>query len=80
LDLEGTGRFFTAGDTEGIRTTAQQVAGSEEFYVFAGFRQKTAEFIEAVRTRVPPPSHFGDALQTVRIAESILHRSVVIEA
>ncbi|MBO0813107.1 MAG: hypothetical protein J2P23_13830 [Microlunatus sp.] len=31
LDLEGTGRIFTAGDTEGITTTAQQVAGSEEF-------------------------------------------------
>lgn len=80
LDLEGTGRIFTDGRTEGTTTTAQEVSGSQDFYVYAGFRQKTAEFIEAVRTRVPPPSHFGDALQTMRIAESILHRSVVIEA
>lgn len=79
LDLEGTGRIFTDGDTEGSSTSAQEASGSDEFYVFAGFRQKTAEFIKAVRTRILPPSHFGDALETMRIAETILHQSVVIE-
>lgn len=79
LDLEGTGRIYTDGDTEGVTTSAQEVAGSDDFYVYAGFRQKTTEFIDAVRTRVLPPSHFGDALETMRIAESILHRSVLID-
>lgn len=80
LDLEGVGHIYTDGDTLGETVTAQQAAGSEEFYEYAGFRQKTTEFISAVRTRIPPPSHFGDALETMRIAETILHRSVMINS
>ncbi|QGN32243.1 Gfo/Idh/MocA family protein [Microlunatus sp. Gsoil 973] len=79
LDLEGTGRIFTDGDAEGSTTSAQRVSGSTDFHVYAGFQQKTSEFIRAVRTRVLPPSHFGDALETMRIAETVLHRSVLID-
>lgn len=79
LDLEGQGRIYIDGDTAGVTTTAQQVAGSDAFHVFVGFRQKTAEFIEAVRTRKQPASNFTDALETMRIAERILHRSFEID-
>jgi len=76
LDLEGTGKLYADGDTTGTTVTAQQVAGSDAFHVFAGFRAKSAEFIDAVRTRSLPSSHFGDALKTMSIAETILHHSV----
>lgn len=78
LDLEGEGHMYLDGDTGGVTTTAQQAAGSDDFHVYAGFAQKTAEFVEAVRTRKQPPSNFGDALETMRIAEQILHHSHVI--
>lgn len=78
LDLEGVGRVYTDGNLEPTTTTAQRVAGSDEFSVFAGFAAKTKEFVEAVRSRIQPSSHFGDALETMRIAEVILHRSTEI--
>lgn len=78
LDLEGAGHIYADGDPEGTATTAQEIAGSTQFHQFAGFRAKTSEFITAVRTRRRPSSHFGDALETMRIAEAILHRSVEV--
>ena len=51
---------------------AAEVAGSAELYVRGGFQAKSAEFIEAVRTRRQPSSHFGDALKTMVVAETIL--------
>jgi virulence factor len=78
LDLEGVGHIYTDGDTTGTKITAQQIAGSEEFYVFGGFREKTSQFLQAVRSRKQPPSHFGDALKTMQIAEKILHQSLAI--
>jgi len=51
---------------------AAEVAGSAEVHVRGGFRAKSAEFIEAVRSRRLPSSHFGDALKTMTVAETIL--------
>ncbi len=79
LDLEGTGHLYTDGDVAGVTTTAQEVAGSTAPHVFGGFSQKTAEFIEAVGAGKQPSSNFTDALETMRIAEAILHRSHLID-
>lgn len=78
LDLEGVGHIYTDGDTTGTTTSAQEVADSQDFHVFAGFRAKTAEFIHAVRSREQASSNFGDAVETMRIAEMILHHSYVV--
>jgi len=78
LDLEGIGHIYTHGDTTGITTSAQKVADSEDLYMFAGFRAKTAEFIRSVRTREQASSNFADALETMRIADAILHDSYEI--
>jgi predicted dehydrogenase len=78
LDLEGDGYIYVNGSTSGSRVTAQSVAGSEDLYVYGGFRNKTEEFLRAVRSRQQASSHFGDALKTMHIAEEILHRSYVM--
>lgn len=78
LDLEGDGYIYADGSPSPERVTAQSVAGSGEFYAYGGFRDKTEEFLQAVRTRKQASSHFGDALKTMRIAEEILHNSYVI--
>jgi predicted dehydrogenase len=79
LDLEGVGHIYADGDTGGTMITAQQIAGSDDFHVFAGFSEKTGQFLNAVRSREQPPSHFGDALKTMQIAERILHQSYAID-
>lgn len=78
LDLEGVGHIYADGDTKATTVTAQDVAGSDQFHVFGGFREKTSQFLQAVRSRRQPPSHFGDALKTMRIAEQILHQSYAV--
>ncbi|MBN9189725.1 Gfo/Idh/MocA family protein [Microbacterium sp.] len=69
-DLEVGGTVWDADGQEDL--DAAEVAGSADLHVRGGFRDKSAEFIEAVRTRRLPSSHFGDALKTMTVAETIL--------
>jgi virulence factor len=69
---EGRALVYQDGGDEATEYDARQVAGSDEFYVFAGFREKHREFIDAVKSGSLPSSHFGDALHTMELAERIL--------
>ncbi len=69
---EGAGRLYADGDTQGVAYDTRLVAGSDELYVYGGFQAKNREFIDAVRERRLPPSHFGDAVKTMEVAETIL--------
>ncbi|MBO0883248.1 MAG: Gfo/Idh/MocA family oxidoreductase [Mycobacterium sp.] len=77
LDLEAAGHIYEDGDTAGIALTAQDAAGSDDFFAYGGFLSKTAEFIDCVRTRSQPSSHFGDAVQTMEAAETILAQDLL---
>lgn len=59
---------------------AAEVGGSADLYIRAGFLAKSAEFIEAVRSRRLPSSHFGDALKTMIVAETILAHDLLDRA
>ena len=59
--------------------TAVQIAGSDEFYVYGGFRAKNREFIDAVKSGTQPASHFGDAVKTMEVAETILAAALLNE-
>jgi predicted dehydrogenase len=74
---EGKGYLYADGDTRGIEYDARSVAGSGEFYRYGGFLGKNREFIDGVKNGTLPPSHFGDALKTMRIAETILAQAVL---
>ncbi|HOS93159.1 MAG TPA: Gfo/Idh/MocA family oxidoreductase [Armatimonadota bacterium] len=74
---EGTGRLFADGDAAGTEYDTREVAGSDEFHVYAGFSAKHREFIDALKTGTQPGSHFGDALKTMEVAERILARSLL---
>ena len=76
-DHEGKGYLYADGDIKGVEYDAKTVSGSDEFYVFGGFRNKHREFIDCVRERRLPSSHFGDALKTMEIAEKILAQSLL---
>jgi predicted dehydrogenase len=69
---EVAGTLYADGDTKGVRFTTHDVAESDQLYIFGGFRAKHREFIDAVKARRQPASHFADALKTMEIAERIL--------
>jgi len=74
---EGKGRLFADGDTDGVEYDARQVAGSDEIYVFGGFRAKNREFIDCLKRGEQPGSCFADALKTMEVAERILAQDLL---
>lgn len=76
-DLEVGATIWDADGREEL--DAGEVAGSPDLYVRGGFLAKSAEFIEAVRSRRLPSSHFGDAMKTMTVAETILAHDLLKE-
>jgi len=77
-EVENQAWLYTDGDYEGVAYDTKQVAGSDELYVYGGFRAKNREFIDSLKTGVPMTSSpFSDTLKTMRIAEQILAQSVL---
>jgi predicted dehydrogenase len=74
---EHKGRLYADGDTQGLEFDTRQVAGSNALYVYSGFQAKNREFIDAVKQKTLPSSHFGDALKTMEIAEIILAQTLL---
>jgi predicted dehydrogenase len=74
---EGQGRLYTDGDTQGVAFDTRTFAGSDEFFIYAGFQAKNREFIDAVRQGVQPPSCFADAVKTMAVAEKILAQALL---
>jgi virulence factor len=74
---EGQGVLYADGDTTGTRYDTREVAGSEELYVYGGFRARHREFLDAVRSGTQPTSCFSDALKTMQVAETILAQGIL---
>lgn len=74
---ETRGFLYADGDTTGVQFDTRQVAGSDEFFIFGGFQAKNREFIDAVKSRTLPGSHFGDAVRTMQVAETILAQALL---
>ncbi|MFN8444844.1 MAG: Gfo/Idh/MocA family oxidoreductase [Caldilineaceae bacterium] len=74
---ENKGRLYADSDTQGIEFDTREVAGSHENYVFGGFQAKNREFIDAVKNKTLPSSHFGDAVKTMEVAEIILAQALL---
>jgi predicted dehydrogenase len=74
---EGMAYVYADGDTEGIEYDTREIAGSDEFFVYGGFKAKNREFIDCLRAGKQPDSHFGDALKTMEVAEKILAQATL---
>ena len=79
VELEGKGYLYADSDTAGTEYDTRQVSGSDELYVFGGFRAKNREFIDSLKSGRQPGSNFGDAVKTMRVAEEILAQALVGE-
>ena len=75
---EGKGYLYAEGDTEGVEYDTREVAGSDELYVFGGFRAKNREFIDCVKSGGQPASNFSDAVKTMEVASKILAQDLVV--
>jgi len=76
-ELEGKGRLYADGDTKGVEYDTREVAGSQELRVFGGFEAKNREFIDCVKSGRLPGSHFGDAVKTMEVVETILAQATL---
>jgi predicted dehydrogenase len=74
---EGKGVLYADGDTEGVVYDTRDVAGSDELYVYGGFRAKNREFIDALKAGSQPGSNFLDAVKTMEVAEKILAKATL---
>ena len=74
---EGKGYLYSDGDTKGVEYDTREVAGSDEFHVYGGFRAKHREFVDCLKSGQQPGSSFGDALKTMEVAEKILAMAVL---
>lgn len=74
---ENKGYLYADKQTKGLEFDARELAGGNEFYVYAGFKAKNREFIDAVKQGTLPSSHFGDAVKTMEVAEKILAQALL---
>ncbi len=74
---ETVGKLYADGDTEGTVFDTKEVAGSDEFHVYGGFCAKNREFVDCLKSGRLPGSHFGDALKTMELAETILAQGML---
>jgi predicted dehydrogenase len=79
VELEGKGYLYADGDTTGVEYDTRAVSGSDEVYVFGGFRAKNREFIDSLKSGQQPGSNFADAVKTMEVAERILAQALTGE-
>jgi len=77
---EGKGRLYADGDTNGTEYDTREVAGSDEFHVYAGFQAKNREFLDCLKEGKQPGSNFCDAVKTMEVAERILAQALLAES
>jgi len=77
-EVEGKAILYADGDYAGVEYDTRAVAGSEELFVYGGFRAKNREFIDSVKIGSETTSSpFRDAVKTMEVAEKILARDVL---
>ncbi|HUZ17234.1 MAG TPA: Gfo/Idh/MocA family oxidoreductase [Spirochaetia bacterium] len=77
-EVEGKAYLYADGSYEGEVYDAKEVAGSDELYVYGGFRAKNREFIDSLKSGTEiTSSPFRDCLKTMEVAEKILAQALL---
>jgi virulence factor len=77
-DIDGKAHVYADGDTQGVEYDTADVAGSDAYYVFGGFRAKNREFIDSLKYGTDVTSSpFRDCLKTMEAAEKILAQALL---
>ena len=79
VETEKEACLYAEGDYDGVRYSSREIAGSDEFFIFAGFQRKHREFVDSVLSGIEKTSSpFRDALKTMKVCESILAQSILV--
>jgi len=80
-EVEGKATVYADGDYTGKTYETREVAGSQEFHVFGGFRAKNREFIDSLKHgREVTSSPFRDTVKTMEVCETILAQATLARA
>ena len=72
------GHLYADGDYDGKEFHAFDVAGSDQNYVFGGFRAKNREFIDSLKSgKEVTTSPFRDTVKTMEVCETILAQALL---
>ena len=73
VELEAEARLYLDGDYNGTIFRTRDVAGSDQNFIYGGFRNKNREFIDSVKSGVDVcSSPFRDTIKTMRVCHTIL--------
>jgi predicted dehydrogenase len=77
-EVEGKAYLYADGDYKGVEYDTKEVAGSDEIYVYGGFRAKNREFIDSLlEGKELTSSPFSDCVKTIEVAETILAQALL---
>ena len=77
VEPEKEARLYLGGEYEGTVVRTQDVAGSEEPFIYGGFRNKNREFIDSLKSGIDTcSSPFRDTLKTMRVCHTILAQAL----
>jgi len=77
-EVEKEARLYADGNYQGVLTTTQEAAGSEDGLVFCGFLAKNREFIDSLKSGTElTSSPFRDCVKTMQVAEKILAQALL---
>ena len=71
VDPEKEAVIYRDGNEDGEILKTDEVAGSNEFFKYAGFYFENKHFIECVKTKTLPETNFSDAVKTMELVDKI---------
>lgn len=75
-DPDDKGHLYADNETEGKHFDTREVAGSDQLYVYYGFRAENRHFIDCVKAGAQPTSSFSDAVKTMELVDRIYHSQI----
>lgn len=72
-DPEDTAVIYKDGQNDGEIIKAKEIAGSDQLFMMAGFYDENRHFIECIKKRELPQTHFGDSVKTMELVDRIYH-------
>jgi len=68
--------LYADNNLEGQVLDTKEVAGGDEHYVFYGFYHENRHFIDCVKSKQQPMTHFGDAVKTMELVDRIYRSQI----
>lgn len=72
-DPEDSAVIYKDGLNEGEVVKAKDITGSDQLFRVAGFYDENRHFIECIKTKKLPQTHFGDSYKTMELVDRIYH-------